>query len=479
LAANPTNYGDCIVQDPYNITKEELINLVKAGKNTFNSWSRLRQTANFAQWDFDEMQITGLNFFEFFGGARFDAAVFGDGTEFQHAKFHGHVYFTNSIFLGNATFSSANFGTQADFTGAQFRNKASFNDSRFQTAIFRGAQFASTVNFNNAVFEWQAIFDATEWRYLASREDIEPQEFYKALNRRLEKIREWAEPRDITPKTFRKISFSGARFGRFATFEGRQFEAKTDFGCSGPIGQPFCFRDWIRHKYRARKTHDYQYFKGRSEIGSDLDRDVKEPMFSWLRRLLKMRKFRSTIFEGAPVFHNCKLYVDTSFDDAIFPAATGNLDAARAYRTLKIAFSQQQAIKEEQRFFKLELAEEAKRIPLYLPRRWLFGAFWLFSNYGFGVWLPFVWWLICICSFAGIYSQMAGAPNSVLWQHFSGSPLEFSLLHSLPLPGLEKFSTLSSTQFHFSNSVVLLQKAISFTLLFLIGLGLRNLFKMK
>ena len=57
-----------------------------------------------------------------------------------------------------------------------------------------------------------------------------------------------------------------------------------------------------------------------------------------------------------------------------------------AYRTLKLAFNKQQAVREEQRFFRLEMEEETLRETGI--KRWLFRAYKTFSDYGFSVTRP-------------------------------------------------------------------------------------------
>ena len=60
-----------------------------------------------------------------------------------------------------------------------------------------------------------------------------------------------------------------------------------------------------------------------------------------------------------PLFHNAKLHQDTSFAGVVWPKARASDAAARAYRTLKLAFAQQQATRQEQLFFRKEMEVEA------------------------------------------------------------------------------------------------------------------------
>ncbi len=201
-----------------------------------------------------------------------------------------------------------------------------------------------------------------------------------------------------------------------------------------------------------------------------------------------------TTFAKAPKFHNCELHQDTSFDGAEFPEATGNEESARAYRTLKLAFNKMQAVREEQRFFKLELAEEAKASSgLY---KFLYHSYYALSNFGFSVSKPLWWCLFSIIFFFFSYSIALHFAhcNSGLdchirtnWLSFNTIVLKFSLINALPLPGIEKIVDLKDCNLYASSGpigwvitgLIFIQKLFSLVLLFLIGLALKNLFKFK
>lgn len=189
------------------------------------------------------------------------------------------------------------------------------------------------------------------------------------------------------------------------------------------------------------------------------------------------------------MFHNCKLHQDTSFDKAIFPEPSGSNEAARAYRTLKLAFSQQQATREEQRFFRLEMAEEAASTSL--SNRCMFLIYQWISDFGFSLWRPTLLLVGTLLIFLLFYNGLAGYTLCLPWHascEIKYDLIEFGILQTLPLPGLDKWGDDLRLLSLFPKEglvavmvavSIILHKAISLLALFLIGLALRNLFKMK
>ena len=161
---------------------------------------------------------------------------------------------------------------------------------------------------------------------------------------------------------------------------------------------------------------------------------------------------------------------------------TGFEGSARAYRTLKLASSQQQAIRQEQRFFRLEMAEEAKGAPR--RQRYLYRAYNLLSDYGFSLLhsllLLVVVWLACSL----IYGSLAKLSMCLPLQsgcHISQPWIKFSLLQGLPLSEFDSVGEKLHEDF-FGEKVATLgvlvaaffHKAISLPALFLAGLALRT-----
>lgn len=259
------------------------------------------------------------------------------------------------------------------------------------------------------------------------------------------------------------LHFSGFVFGDFAAFKDAKFGGWGDFK-GAQFGE---WADFEGAKFGKAANFWGAKFGGLADFnGAQFD---------------GMTNFSHVTFDQAPRFHGCELHQDTTFDGATFPpdtpkGAEGDEAAARAYRTLKLAFSKQQANHEEQRFFRLEMAEETKRASG--TRRFLFRLYKWLSGYGFSLKRPLGLFVVSWLVFAGVCADYSKALD---WLSFDWAALlnclSYSLAQALPLPGLDK---LSSEAFKDVPVVLLiLHKVVSFTALFLGGLALRNLFKLK
>lgn len=305
-----------------------------------------------------------------------------------------------------------------------------------------------------------ALFDGLDWASLGR--------IYGGL---LDDRRAWANLRGLDPMAFGSINFGGAKFMGGADFSGRRFTGRTNFGLS--------------LKYSASQNSRDEHGDVSKVTGED--GQVVQ---------VKIPASQPTFFEFPPLFHNSTLHQDTSFRDAIFPdKPRGNEMFARAYRTLKQSFAQQHAVREEQRFFKLEMAEEAALETG--AKRCLYCIYEKVADYGFSFARPIKWGLRLTVLFALIYGAlMWGAGTTAGFAVLSEAPIDwqlttqwvqFVLLNLFPLPGFdEMLKELRSTLFGTSGWWPLLatiaeamHKICVFLAVFLIGLALRNLFKLK
>jgi uncharacterized protein YjbI with pentapeptide repeats len=220
--------------------------------------------------------------------------------------------------LAGIDFRGFIFGDGANFCGAYSSDPVSFGDASFGKATnFDWARFEESTSFKRVTFGNGASFIGTQFRIAVSFEyatfdgdvDFSGREWHECRQNNREKLESRSNKIGASPTAFPLALFSGAKFNGQTFFNYRKFVDAAVFGSDS-------------------------YPEGES--------------------------FSAAAFRYAPRFHNCTFSHGANFDDVEFPAATGDLNAARAYRTLKLAFAQQQATREEQRFFKLEMAEEAK-----------------------------------------------------------------------------------------------------------------------
>ncbi|WP_372658028.1 pentapeptide repeat-containing protein, partial [Hydrogenophaga sp.] len=277
---------------------------------------------------------SGANFSgaRFEGGLNFEGASFGDFVRFDDIEVGGPAQFEAAQFGHDCRFSNAIFSDSVSFQGAVFGVVAGFSGACFLGVLhFDGAIFGGSADFENTVFGDEVVMRATTFggrdKFSCGAGYVSPASVDAALKR----AGEPAGRKALQRGSFQRVDFSGAIFQGAVDFTGRRFLGETNFG-------------------RMQQRCTFQ-----RTVADGLQNETIER--------------RSTVFVHAPSFHECKLHQNTSFEGASFPVAQGREAAARAYRTLKLAFAQQQATREEQRFFRLEMAEEAlMALPL---RAWL------------------------------------------------------------------------------------------------------------
>jgi Pentapeptide repeats (9 copies) len=105
----------------------------------------------------------------FSGDARFDSAVFSGHAGFGSATFSGDAWFGRAIFSGDASFGSATFGGGSHFENATFRGDAYFGSVTFEKDVFfQRARFSMPANFALCDFRRHATFKATHFAASAS-----------------------------------------------------------------------------------------------------------------------------------------------------------------------------------------------------------------------------------------------------------------------------------------------------------------------
>lgn len=449
-------------------TTAGFMELARSGREAWNLWRGTwpKAVVNFARVDFRGENIDFAGFV-FGQSANFSGSQFGDDADFGNSQFGQFAHFGGATFGGGATFkgaafgdgalfSDAKFGSYVDFVGTQFDISANFVEAKFgDHANFDGAQFGPNVRFDRAVigdfasfagtqFDSYANFIATTFGHHVSFSGWDArriENFWRNNKLEIEARKTRAEQSGLRSDAFRAISFAGARFAGAVSFQNREFLATADFG---PVWQ------------KSAKPY------------------------------LNIPDGQRTQFLGVPDFHGCKLHQDTSFEQAEF-LAPSSAEAARAFRTLKLAMAQQQATREEQAFFRREMDAEAEVSSVAIRR--LFKLYKNLSNYGFSLTRPLVFWLAALVFFGGVHGLLAdwhSAHREIDWQR-TLQCAQYVLFNALPLPGFDKLqSELRTTLFGPGEGMVLaaividiLHKTCVLLSAFLIGLALRNLFKMK
>lgn len=330
--------------------------------------------------------------------------------------------------LDEYDFFGFNFGDCPNFSNAEFAALASFEHSTLgDFANFEGAKFVHGANFSDCTIGQSANFSSTTWGG--------------------------------------NIFFNNTKTGRDTKFSHAQFFGKLSFEPKEPNNKNVFFGlDFSKAHFGDVVNFSYSEFKGKTS-------------------------FRGASFSKCPLFHESELHQDISFDKAEFPPPIGCEESARAYRTLKFAFAKLQAVHEEQRFFRLEMQEEARREKG--ARKALFLAYEYFSWYGFSVFRPLGWAALTSFLFSVIYGLLSWVDSCLLpdvaYCKFAPEWISFSLLQMLPLPGMDKLTSNISEIFLPNQgwlqliliTAMVLHKLVMLSAIFFSGLALRNLFKLK
>lgn len=365
-----------------------------------------------------------------------------------------------SVVLNRADFSNQNFqGMSLNFSGFNFGDYADFSNSKW-----------GYVNFEKCIFGESANFESTEWYGDKERAIL----FFNFTHS------QWGEGANFqsskwigdgpsawfhSSKWHGGANFSKSEFG-FIDFRDAVFMGDVCFS------EIICNYDFWMHS----QTDESNAIHGMIDFSNATFK--KSVIFN--NRIFKdATKFSGAIFiNKVPTFHAAKLHQNTSFDNAQFPIPFGNNDNERAYRTLKLAFSKFQSSREESFFFRKEMAEESKSANV-INKPWYL-LYKLTSNFGESIFRPMAWFLIIWIAYAWCYgfhdeniSPCINSGCSIQWGW-----LNYSFLQALPF-SLESIKTFNDSIKNVNPIIIATQKILSSIFLFLIGLGLRNLFKLK
>ncbi len=129
---------------------------------TFSSTAYFRSATFSGRADFESATFSGRADFQsatFSGDADFRSATFSGDADFESATFSRYADFESATFSRYADFESATFSGRADFESATFSRYADFRSATFSgNADFHGQKFTNDVFFNGATFEGRADF---------------------------------------------------------------------------------------------------------------------------------------------------------------------------------------------------------------------------------------------------------------------------------------------------------------------------------
>ncbi len=456
-----------------------LLALVAEGPEAWNEWADDHPDAkvDFSDVAFDQdVSFAGFHFPEkasfyratFEGDADFSEAIFTGYALFSEATFSDRAIFSEAIFSDRATFSEATFSDRAIFPKATFEGDADFRETKFsgRRADFREATFSGRADFHEAKFWGRANFNETTFSDHA---------------------------------VFSEATFTGDAYFSGATFMGDAYFSEATFAGDAV----FCKATFIGEADLNEAT-----FPGNASFSSvTIDGRVE---------------FLDTEFHGIPDFHAVKNVERIALDTVEFtlpkptgrPArllywATGIRGSDRAtiirVRQIRGIANANHAIDAERDLTILERNAQVgsawtglKKLrpfkewwralstvffstPLLLAYRWS-------SNYGRSVKWPLLWLLASWFLWYVVYLKLYMSTGRSL------SGLNLSALNDIARSGMLPLGTVLRPSYTaaietlfdkdagipsgFQNAL-LLQNVTSLIFLFLIGLALRNFFRLK
>ena len=227
--------------------------------------------------------------------------VFTEDARIENVLFAQEVYFDKTIFRGQALMSDNTFRGDAHFNDVDMGPNISLSGGKFEAnAYFQSAGFPSNVWCGDISFAGRA----------------------------------W---------------FQNAILGGIVYFNDCRFGGEVDFGVNRPDDTTTAFPEIT------------------------FEDSVFEDRVSFVNRIFSSStSFANATFHVAPEFHGCRLHQDTDFSGTLFldkgdakrsvicGVAPRPVDAARAYRTLKVAMENARNLEDEARFASLEQASLRK-----------------------------------------------------------------------------------------------------------------------
>ena len=131
-------------------------------KATFSGSAYFRKATFSGSADFSRATLSdGANIIEatFSGDAMFIEATFSRGANFTGAKFSHGAFFGRATFSGDADFSRATFSGNATFSETTFSGDATFSKTTFSDVAFFGeTTFSGVAFFGKATFSGDSVF---------------------------------------------------------------------------------------------------------------------------------------------------------------------------------------------------------------------------------------------------------------------------------------------------------------------------------
>ena len=234
--------------------------------------------------------IAGFNSATFSGIADFRSATFSDNANFRSATFSGTADFRSSTFGGTADFRSATFSGIAGFISATFSGTADFRSATFRVnADFRSATFSANADFRSAIFSWGAEFISATFSSNADFNSATFSDLANFFHAEFKSYTDFSEAKFNSQASFHAIdsqvsfNLSHARFRHVPDFLNAKFREEEPPNLDNIIVDEFTFWNTKKDtatKYRKLKKMAIQahYIKGELEFHAQ---ELRAERFVW------------------------------------------------------------------------------------------------------------------------------------------------------------------------------------------------------
>lgn len=490
---------------PKLLAGDEAFDLWRKGPGAWNIWIEANPGTDisFAGFVFSIKRVSKreLSFAGYHFGNR--------NIDFSNAIFRtGDVVFSNAVFEGNVEFAGADFGNGSiKFCDVEFQGEVNFLETKFgdSNVDFGGCRFRQGADFTEAIFgKGRVVFSRTSF--------FGPADFY--LTQFGEGYLEFFDAHFKDPVCFRRSSLG---LGELC-FRETQFNTDiVDFSEAmfGNVRIDFtdatfenCDLTFNRAKIGELIFKPHLFASERLAAQSLSIEDLAIVVFPKGSASLKFCDFQGASFRGSlfikgnlsivPDFRRTRASHQIELSDLevkllrspkspnwfkrFYAVAADSQDAARLRRLKEIA----ETNKDHQAA--LRFSADENRARRWIETSWLGSlldiAFSGFSNYGQSILRPYLWLFSFFAGFIGIYKTLATACHAG-WLTSLGQATLLSISNSLAfLPQSRSLRTDALKALYpgdpgfWVDALMITQGVLSFVFLFLIGLGLRNRFRL-
>lgn len=349
--------------------------------------------------------------------------VFNGDVDFRYSTFRNGIDFSSAKFCRDALFRSSTFSGFADFEFSMFSSDANFQSCTFsESALFLSSTFSQTADFRYSTFSMSASFASSTFRGYTD--------------------------------------FESCKFGWIADFMSSTFDGTADFRsitCGGDAD------------FRSCVFSGFTYFSDGAFKSSTMFKDAR-------------------FLTEAPKFFQREFHQNTTFTtkQSHWPAITADNaeDTKNAYQRLAQVMRELNKPDDEHFFFRQEM--RCKAVLEGFPDNVVIKLYGLLSDYGYSVLRPAAW-------LAGIVAVGWGLIGS--WLRHGTPPADQAILSPSPIAeglGISIGNTLPFLGFvrkmhpdFYKEAPAWLdafsgfQSLMGIVLLFFMGLGLRNRFRLK